>query len=1142
MENKIAVLARVRPLQLNKDRLGETFSGVSTDPSQGTLTINSKPSPQTMAFDFVFAEDSSQESIFATVGQPLTDACLQGFNATILAYGQTGSGKTHTLFGGLNESRGLVPRVLEYLWAKIAAKEEEHRISCSFYEIYNEKVFDLLTGDGIVLQVRENGKRGVFVEGASEETASSPAAAMNLLTLGAKNRHVGSTAMNRESSRSHAVFTLTIDASTLENGVRHTTTATFSLVDLAGSERQKDTHAEGARLTEAKNINKSLLTLGNVIQALSEQSSSTTGGSQKFVRYRDSALTFLLRDSLGGNSKTVLIAAVSPANDCMSETLSTLKFAQRAQTIRNIVAPNVSSFGSVEALQREIAELRSKLLISEAQKKIPPTSSSSSPTMSATKRRISFGVPSRLSLGGLNSVEAVSLGANVVVPAENAVVDGYPFAGLLLSEALERCKFVDEERMRAERSCADLSSRLDQSEKLAMQTKMKLKMRDSEIQRLKKAQGEVFTAEEIMITEISAVREEMQIEVLKYRLRCEELERRLRSSQQAVYDEARELNFQHDLISKVEQVENKLDALSRECFESAVGLSLDEARSMKAKIAQLEGCIEENNAKNANLRDSLIKMQQMLSDKEFELLAFTKTAEREVRGATKRAVELEAINAVVQRNLDDYIKEGQLQQKTENEAMDALKQKEVAARGEYNRAMKDNSVLLKRCSELESSLEESQSLTKVESSRASDLESKLEQAQSRVAEINSKIEALQLELANSESTISSQARIVQNLKELAERLEQQVSDNTLLFNAEIRSLQCGLLQKTKDLASALSDRDRLDECCGNLDAQLQTEKHMSEVQRLQLETTNKEAVMALEIVLREEKLVYEAERQTQETEKKQREAELNELTCDFAALKAETRAEREKLSQSVELELAMKLNLQDQLNSEVQSKAMVISELNTIKAAYETLVDNSSARISSLEQSVERQVATKHALETQLEIEMRAKAAAENELGELRAHVESSSERISSLEQASAAYRTECSLAQNKLAEIRSVITIGIGGDGDGDVGEIAKHAKAAQDRIELLEAEIAKKQAEVEELEDLRSKDQRNSRKLSKAVSERDTANETIAHLETEKAQAIAARDEAIALKEMADNDKLKLHAELAGHGECHIHSIKLT
>jgi len=1139
MENKIAVLARVRPQSKEEARIiraGDS-GGVSCDTAQGSLTVNAKPTPQTMAFDFVCGEDSSQESIFALVGQQLTEACLQGFNATILAYGQTGSGKTHTLFGGSNEARGLVPRVLEYLWASIsssAAKEdEEHRITCSFYEIYNEKVFDLLTGDGSVLQVRENGKRGVFVEGVTEETVTSPGEAMNVLALGAKNRHVGSTAMNRESSRSHAVFTLTIDTSTLENGVRHTTSATFSLVDLAGSERQRDTHAEGVRLTEAKNINKSLLTLGNVIQALSEQSSSTTG-SQKFVRYRDSALTFLLRDSLGGNSKTVLIAAVSPASDSMSETLSTLKFAQRAQTIRNIIAPNVSSFGSVEALQREIAELRSKLLISEAQKNSSASSSSSSsPTMSATKRRISFGVPPRLSLGGLNSVEAVSQGSNVVVAAENLHRDqqGYPFAGLLLSEALERCQFVDDERMRAERSCSDLSSRLGQMEKLAMQTKMKLKMRDSEIQRLKKgaAEGEVFTAEEISSAEISAAREEMQIDVLKYRLRCEELERRLRApGGGAVYDETRELNFQHDLISKVELAEKKFDALSRGCFESAVGFDLDEARSMKAKIGQLEGCIEENNAKNVSLRDSLIKMQQMLSDKELEMSAFTKTAERELRDASQRASELEAINAVVQRDLDAYIKEGQLQQKTESEAMEALKQKEVAARGEYNRAMKDNSVLLKRCSDLESSLEELQSVAKSESSRASELESKLEQAQARVAEMNSKIQALQQELANSESTISSQARIVQNLKELAERLEQQVGEITLQFNAEIRSLQCDLLQKTKDLENALCDRDRLDECLGNLDAQLQTEKHMSEVVRLQLETDNKEAVMALEIVLREEKLVYEAERQAQEAEKKQREAELNQLM-------AETRAEREKLTQSVELEVAMKLYLQDQLNSEIQSKAMVVSELNTIKATYDTLVENSSARISSLEQSVERQVATKLGLETQLEFEMRAKATAENELGELRAHIESSSDRISSLEQASAAYRSECLLAQNKLAEIRSAITgsgtTGIGGD--GDVGQIAKLAKGAQDRIEFLEAEIAKKQAEVEELEELRSKDQRNSRKLSKALSERDTANETIAHLEAEKALAIAGRDEAIALKEMADNEKLKLHAELAGHGE---------
>jgi kinesin family protein 15 len=259
-------------------------------------------------------EQVSQEEMFQLVGMPITQTCLEGFNGTIICYGQTGSGKSYTTFGttdGSPDGQGLVPRVLDYLWRTIGddSKATRYTCKCSFYEIYQERVFDLLdlssTGS---LDVREDVKKGVFVEGITEELVSSAEDVARVLESGNKNRHIGETAMNRESSRSHAVFTLIIDAHDDQaDGLHCHRQSRFSMVDLAGSERQRDTSASGERLKEAGVINKSLSALGNVIKSLAERSKVVDGlVKTQHIHYRDSKLTFLLRDSIGGNSKVEL--------------------------------------------------------------------------------------------------------------------------------------------------------------------------------------------------------------------------------------------------------------------------------------------------------------------------------------------------------------------------------------------------------------------------------------------------------------------------------------------------------------------------------------------------------------------------------------------------------------------------------------------------------------------------------------------------------------------------------------------------------------------------------------------------------------------------------------------------------------------
>uniref|UniRef100_A0A8C1ZDW7 Kinesin family member 15 n=1 Tax=Cyprinus carpio TaxID=7962 RepID=A0A8C1ZDW7_CYPCA len=353
-------------------------SGLTTDgdrslcltvTSPHTVRLHCKPEPRTFTYDHVADMNTSQEEVFSSVAKNIVESCMNGYNGTIFAYGQTGSGKTFTMLGPSeldnfsDELRGVIPRSFEYLFFLINREVERSGglksflCKCSFIEIYNEQIYDLLDSVSTSLFLREDIKRGVFVEGAVEKYAASAAEAYQVLSMGWRNRRVASTSMNRESSRSHAVFTMTLESKETAQEVVNIRTSQLNLVDLAGSERQRDTHAEGSRLKEASSINRSLMCLGQVIMALMDVSN----GKNRHICYRDSKLTFLLRDSLGGNAKTYIIANVHPGSKCFGETLSTLQFAQRAKLIKNKAMVNEDTQGNVSQLQAEVRKLKEQL-------------------------------------------------------------------------------------------------------------------------------------------------------------------------------------------------------------------------------------------------------------------------------------------------------------------------------------------------------------------------------------------------------------------------------------------------------------------------------------------------------------------------------------------------------------------------------------------------------------------------------------------------------------------------------------------------------------------------------------------------------------------------------------------------------------
>ncbi|KAB0395978.1 hypothetical protein E2I00_020212, partial [Balaenoptera physalus] len=316
---------------------------------------------------------AGQDAVFKCLGENILQNAFDGYNACIFAYGQTGSGKSYTMMGTADQP-GLIPRLCSGLFERTQKEENEEqsfKVEVSYMEIYNEKVRDLLDPKGShqTLRVREHSVLGPYVDGLSKLAVTGYKDIESLMSEGNKSRTVAATNMNEESSRSHAVFkiTLTHTLYDVKSGTSGEKVGKLSLVDLAGSERATKTGAAGDRLKEGSNINKSLTTLGLVISALADQGAGKN--KNKFVPYRDSVLTWLLKDSLGGNSKTAMVATVSPAADNYDETLSTLRYADRAKNIVNHAVVNEDPNARIiRDLREEVEKLREQLTKAEAMK------------------------------------------------------------------------------------------------------------------------------------------------------------------------------------------------------------------------------------------------------------------------------------------------------------------------------------------------------------------------------------------------------------------------------------------------------------------------------------------------------------------------------------------------------------------------------------------------------------------------------------------------------------------------------------------------------------------------------------------------------------------------------------------------------
>ncbi|KRY23016.1 Kinesin heavy chain [Trichinella patagoniensis] len=522
------------------------FANNYSELSYGNLLLDDQG--KVYSFDRVFKPNISQEEVYLASAYPIVKDVLSGYNGTIFAYGQTSSGKTFTMEGVIGDPdyQGIIPRIVSDIFNHIYSMEEnlEFHIKISYFEIYMDRIRDLLDVTKTNLVVHEDKNRVPYVKGCSERFVSSPEEVLDTIEEGKANRHIAVTNMNEHSSRSHSVFLINIRQENVETQKK--LSGKLYLVDLAGSEKVSKTGAEGTILDEAKNINKSLSALGNVISALAE-------GTKSHVPYRDSKLTRILQESLGGNARTTIVICCSPASFNEGETKSTLLFGARAKTISNVVQVNEEL--TAEEWKRRFERERDKVLKLRAQ-------------LSAYEREIerwrrgeSIPESEQVNLSDLTeSMIAPSVTESMIVDsvsnAPAAMVTSTPTA--LVDE--ERARY-EEERLRLYQQLDEkddeiqqqsqlaerLKEQLNEQEELIKQTKTDYEVLQSEMSRI---QMENDAAKE----EVKEVLQALEELAMNYDQKTQEVEMKVKENETLNDELSKKLIMLNEVQSELQQI------------------------------------------------------------------------------------------------------------------------------------------------------------------------------------------------------------------------------------------------------------------------------------------------------------------------------------------------------------------------------------------------------------------------------------------------------------------------------------------------------------------------------------------------------------------------------------------------------------
>jgi len=599
MSESVRVVVRCRPLD-EKERVDCRESIVKVNVETGSVEVTNPKQPAKVnkgfTFDTVYDESSTQKMVYDETAFPLVESVLEGFNGTIFAYGQTGCGKTWTMVGdeSSEEERGIIPNSFEHIFNTIklrhaSASEEslssqgsgcEFLVRASFLEIYQEEIRDLMSNDAKKkLELKESPDHGVFVKDLKYEVVDNRAQIEQVLRKGTVNRATAQTAMNSESSRSHSIFQIVIEMNEVdEQGESHIRVGKLNLVDLAGSERQTKTGSSGDRLKEGCKINLSLSALGNVISSLAD-------GKGRHVPYRDSKLTRLLQDSLGGNTKTVMISAIGPADYNYEETISTLRYANRAKNIKNKPVINEDP---KETLLREYKDeiSRLKALLQQQQQ----------PDLNPGQTLTSAEAPNAHSESRVVEVEKVieRFVPDKMVEEENRALQDYSDAVVeqrnRLGEELDR-KEEEIERQRKEREFLEAKLHQLQNHVLGKdKTLSKDELRKGKVSEARK-QREIRKAQ--MQLKLQK-RKEAELKVAKDKAEEEKriIEEECKNAQGVAEAKQKALRgLKKAMIAKMDKVREEMRDLEQEFQEEREGL-LETIREQTREIKRYEQVIE----------------------------------------------------------------------------------------------------------------------------------------------------------------------------------------------------------------------------------------------------------------------------------------------------------------------------------------------------------------------------------------------------------------------------------------------------------------------------------------------------------------------------------------------------------------------
>ena len=1013
-DENIKVLMRIRPPSRTELASGSYRKAVFvSEDGRGAYLSNCghQDASKTFSYDNVVDEETSQEKVFDLVGKPLADAFLNGYHCNLLAYGQTGAGKTYTMQGkdetdgdcGNGEktsegdddssSRGLLPRVLEYVFSDLERKKVEHAekslgyaysAKVSHLEIYNEVIFDLLdqTEDKSIT-VREDTKKGVMVDGWSVESVANASEAYALFKKGCKSRHIGQTAANRESSKSHSVFILTqeqkfIDADT---GLEKRLKTSFYLVDLAGSERQKHSEAVGQTLKEACGINKSLSTLGNVIKSLVD----INEGKERHIPYRDSKLTFLLKNSFGGMSKCSFVANVSPSLAALEETLSTLKLAQRAKTVKNTSKLCEETIGSTAALQTELTKVKAEL------------------------PRLQAEGPQMMTLG------------NVVQNLDEESRNHLEKMRKLLSS--ERAAHASEREKLASQVGAlqGLTKKLDTSLKA---TKLVVRLREQNLERLQKqSQLPLAPAEFWEEQGGAAIKENEQLkvqlechpEVVKSRMEIEtlqkereDLKKKLETdveSQIFIFEENAKTAMEelHYLLRDRENLQSDHEDLKRQFnqLKEENLVDLQNAQTKLEKVFKTNQSLEEMNAhankECSDLKEEVASLQSSVADK-LAIIASSQVALEEVQSQLMEHLKLcdEYGNQV--KTLTEEIGSMQEQKESVEASFETLKSEMDAQKQAHDEECTGLNNQVKTLTDEKETVEASFETLKSEmdaQKQAHDevtaqLKTELENAKESCTSLQSEKEALEYKLKEAgESNTAERDAAAEKISEL-----QSLVEDLTLKTATIQSEESAYLDKLEALEKELNEKQKLLEESANAKEDL-------EGTRNQLQDN-----------------VTDLEKRCEALQKEV--SALNELNSNSVAdleskLSAATLKYDEALADASKATAAMesaKTELEDQRKDHEEKEGSLASKISELEQDLATVTEDKSSVETRLQEAGEEMAA------------LRSKAtgaeASKATISDLRAALKRAQENEAELKMKSRESLNSCNTAMEEVRKLAS--------------------------------------------------------------------------------------------------------------------------